>query len=44
VQPTAAHQSAEADPLDRLQELLRLMNARLEQIERRLDRIETRRP
>lgn len=41
VQPTAANRSAEADPLDRLEELLRLMNARLEQIERRLDRIET---
>jgi len=41
VQPTAGYQSAESDPLARLEGLLRLMNTRLEQIERRLDRIET---
>ncbi len=40
VQPTAAFQSAETDPLARVEELLRLTNTRLEQIERRLDRIE----
>ena len=44
VQPTAAYQSEESDPLARLEELLRLMNTRLEQIERRLDRIEAGRP
>jgi hypothetical protein len=36
----AAYQSAEPDPLARMEELLRLMSNRLEQIERRLDRIE----
>ncbi len=40
VQPTAGYQSAESDPLARLEGLLRLMSTRLEQIESRLDRIE----
>ena len=44
VQPTAAYQSAEPDPLSRMEELLRNMSNRLEQIERRLDRIEAGRP
>jgi len=40
VQPTAGYQSAESDPLARMEGLLRVMSTRLEQIERRLDRIE----
>jgi membrane-associated protease RseP (regulator of RpoE activity) len=44
VQPMAAYQSAEPDPLSKMEELLRLMSNRLEQIERRLDRIEAGRP
>jgi S1-C subfamily serine protease len=41
VQPTAGYQSDEPVSLGRLEELLRRMNNRLEQIERRLERIES---
>jgi S1-C subfamily serine protease len=41
VQPTSGYQSDDTAPLARLEELLRRMNNRLEQIERRLDRIES---
>jgi membrane-associated protease RseP (regulator of RpoE activity) len=41
VQPTAGYQSEEPASLGRLEELLRRMNNRLEQIERRLERIES---
>jgi hypothetical protein len=41
VQPTAGYQSAEPATLDRLEELLLRMNNRLEQLERRLERIES---
>ena len=40
VQPTAGYQSAEPATLVRLEELLLRMNNRLEQLERRLERIE----
>ena len=40
VQPTAGYESAEAAPLLRLEELLRRVNNRLEQLERRLERME----
>lgn len=43
VQPTAGYGPADTTPLDRLEELLRRMNNRLEQIERRLERLEPRR-
>jgi membrane-associated protease RseP (regulator of RpoE activity) len=41
VQPTAGYQSAEPATLVRLEELLLRMNNRLEQLERRLERIES---
>jgi len=41
VQPTAGYQSDEPASLGKLEELLRRMNNRLEQIERRLERIES---
>jgi len=41
VQPTAGYQSTESAPLVRLEELLRRANDRLEQMERRLQRIES---
>jgi membrane-associated protease RseP (regulator of RpoE activity) len=41
VQPTAGYQSTESPPLARLEELLRRANDRLEQMERRLQRIES---
>jgi hypothetical protein len=40
VQPTAGYQSVEPATLGRLEELLLRMNNRLEQLERRLERIE----
>ena len=40
VQPTAGYGPADPSPLDRLEELVRRMNSRLEQIERRLERLE----
>jgi len=41
VQTTAGHEPVEPETLDRLEELLRGMSNRLEQIERRLERIES---
>jgi membrane-associated protease RseP (regulator of RpoE activity) len=40
VQPTMAHQSADAEPQARLEELLRRVNDRLDQIDRRLESLE----